>query len=180
MTAWPALFANSTTLETNAPQIILTSIHGRRLGIGATGGLISEPGLSATSTSVAVQVASPVRVEARGVNSASTADTIGNYGAFKLTSTSTAPTFTIAEPVAGCEVDLQFSCTSSAVKIQTSALDATFTSSATSLTLNISSSIALFLNDYCLTLQGLSTGAYKTKSFFSLQGSTILPTGATG
>lgn len=179
MTVFPAL-AVGTTLVQNSAQLIQVSIHGRRLGLGSSGVLINAPGGISSSAGTEMPPY-PLVPEAGAVITATTADTIGNFGNYSASSSAVSAVFTLADPVPGADLDIQFSAgagvATTAVKFVTASSNVNFSSTAGSNVLSINSS--LFFGDYAITLQGQSTGAYKVKSYFSRQGSTILPTYAT-
>lgn len=75
---------------------ILTSIHGRRLGIDPDGFLVGSK---------------PIRHQVSNATSDTTGTNIPNNG-FHTVSTTTNDTWTLTDPVAGCEVTIQTATTS--------------------------------------------------------------------
>lgn len=163
MATFPYL-AVSSTLQ-GSPQTIQTSIRGQKLGLGSTGPVISQADNG---------VPYPLKPEAGAMITATTADTIGNYGGYKLNSTAVSAIFTIADPVPNCELTLILNANpSTALKLVTASSNVTFSASAESYGLLAGSS--LFFDKHALVLAGMSTGAWRVKSWTSLSGSTILP-----
>jgi hypothetical protein len=168
MATFPALSSNSTAVGT--PQKIESSIRGQRLGLGSTGVLITQPE-NAT-------VAYPLKPEAGAMITATTADTIGNYGGYKLNSTAVSAIFTLAAPVPNGELTLVLNANpSTAVKFVTSSSNVTFSSSANSNSLTLGSS--LFFDGHTLTLVGMGSTGYRVKSWYTQTGSSISPTPTT-
>lgn len=168
MATYPALSVSSTLQGT--PQQIQTSLRGERLGLGSTGAVIAK----AEQT----QIPYPLKPEGGATITATTADTIGNYGVYKLNSTSTSPVFTVAPPVPAAELTLVLNANpSTAIKFVTSASATLFGSSAGNFSLTIGSS--LFFDKHSLTLVGDGSTAWRVKSWYSQTGSTILPTATT-
>ena len=82
------------------------SIHGRRLGISSTGGIVSAVN-STGGQSTAVIAAAQMWGDASIQNTTSTGGaTLGNSGQSVINTTAAAPTFLIAAPVAGVSKEI--------------------------------------------------------------------------
>ncbi len=168
MTVFPALSVGSTLWGT--PQTIQVSLHGRRVGLGSTGVLINTPG--AVGSTVGETPPYPLKPEAGAMISATTADVIGNFGSYKLNSTAVSASYTIADPVPGCEVTLIGNANpSTAIKINTQSSNVTFSSTAQSFAIGQGSS--LFFDQLAVVLVGMSTAAYRIKAWQNNNGSTL-------
>ncbi len=168
MTTYPALFVQSTLQGT--PQTQLTSLHGRQFGLGSTGTVIVAP--DGKGSTGAALIPTPLKPEAAGMISGTTADVLSNYLPAKLTSTAVSAIFTVADPVPGCSVELVLNANpSTTIKFVTASSNVTFSSSASSFSITNNSS--LFFDQATLSLIGMSTGAYRIKSYFNNNGSTL-------
>jgi hypothetical protein len=119
------------------PQV-LTSIHGKRLGLGATGGLVVDHAGTKyeavqRSSADALQGSSAYVYAGQGILTGQTAlpssisATFTNYGRQTLASgTATAITMEIAAPVAGGEVELFFNTSASEITLGSPTTTITF------------------------------------------------------
>lgn len=176
MTVFPILAKNPSTLGLlPASQVIQTSIRGSLFGLGV------GSSLNGGQTVVGPQ-SFPLRQEGGTVNTATTADTIGNFGDYKLTSTSVSAVYTVADPAPGARLRLVFACGTPTTAIRlTSVSSAVFfggLASSTSFAVGVNSS--LFLDNGALELVGMSTSQYRVANYHNGYGSTILPTFTTG
>lgn len=175
MTVFPILAKNPSTLGLlPASQVIQTSIRGSLFGLGV------GSSLNGGQTVVGPQ-SFPLRQEGGTVNTGTTADTIGNFGDYKLTSTSTAATYIVADPAPGARLRLAFVCNPTTSVKLTSVSSAVFfggLASSTSLAVAVNSS--LFNDNVAMELVGMSTAAWRVAGYHNGYGSTILPTFTTG
>jgi len=168
MTTYPSLIKLPSTLGSPpSVQNIQTSIRGVQFGLSAGSSLIG-------GQLVIGPQGYPLAQQGGTVPTATTADTIGNFGDYVLTSTAVSAVFTVDNPVPGTRLRLGLNANpSTAIKFVTPSSNVSFSSTANSNSLTIGSS--LFFSAHALELRGDSTAAYRVMSWYSQTGSTILP-----
>jgi hypothetical protein len=83
----------------------LTSIHGRRLGLGTTGAIMAEH--AGVMSAAVTETSAGLRSDAVAQTGVAVGTTLSNFGRQSISSaTATAQTFEIAAPVAGIEKEI--------------------------------------------------------------------------
>ena len=148
----------------------ITSIHGRRLGLSSTGGILASTGSTEFDAVAVMRDSTGARLgplyEPLTAVASSIGSTIGHGFSTISSGTATAPSFEISEPVVGVEVEIH---------IDTSASEMTFGSCTTAIvfrtTLSGEASTMFFsaladvdLFGVSLTLRGITTTQWNVKS----------------